>query len=69
MTPAEYKTLRKQVGNQAKVASLLGVTRETISHRERGHFQITTEAAIAIRALAASTPSKAPPKAAQSGAK
>lgn len=49
--------------------AILGVTRETISHRERGYFQITTEAAIAIRALAASTTSKAPPKAARTGAK
>ena len=36
MTPAEYRTIRKQLGlTQAGLAALLGETRETVNRRER----------------------------------
>ncbi len=51
MTAAEYKTIRQRLGTQAEVAARLGLHRVTIAKREAGTIPITTEAAIAIRAL------------------
>lgn len=54
MNPAEYKSLREQLGlTQAGLADALGVTRATINAREAGRAPITGEAAMAILALAA----------------
>jgi DNA-binding XRE family transcriptional regulator len=55
MTPIEYKRLRESIGTPTQVAALLGVSRMTIHNRESGKL-ITEEAALAIRALAASHP-------------
>lgn len=53
MTPETYKALREKLGlTQAGLAALLGVTRKTVNHRERGG-SITSEAALAIQHLAA----------------
>ena len=51
MTSAEYKTARRNLGTQTKVAAMLGVARSTVERRERGKMPITQEASIAIRAL------------------
>ena len=52
MSPAQYKAKREQLGlTQAGLASLLGVTRETVNRRESGEQPITHEAALAIGAL------------------
>lgn len=52
MSPAQYKAKREQLGlTQAGLASLLGVTRETINRRESGEQPITHEAALAISSL------------------
>ena len=55
MTAAEYKAIREAIGTPTQVAALLGVSRMTLHNREVGK-KITEEAALAIRALAASTP-------------
>jgi DNA-binding XRE family transcriptional regulator len=56
MSALEYKALRARLGlTQAGLAGLLGVSRRTIIFRETG-ARITEEAALAIRALAASSP-------------
>lgn len=55
MTSAEYKQLRESIGSPTQVAKLLGISRMTIHNRESGKL-ITAEAALAIRALAASSP-------------
>jgi len=55
MTAQEYKAIRESIGTPTQVASLLGVSRMTIHNRESGKL-ITEEAALAIRALAASSP-------------
>lgn len=52
MTAAEYKANRERLGTQAEVASRLGVARSTVADRERGDMWITTEAALALSALA-----------------
>lgn len=52
MNAEEYKALRKGIGSQARVAELLGVTRQLISAREKGAARLTEESAIAIRELA-----------------
>lgn len=55
MTATEYKAIRESIGTPTQVAALLGVSRMTIHNRESGKL-ITEEAALAIRALAASIP-------------
>ena len=55
MRPSEYKAIRESIGTPTQVAALLGVSRMTIHNRESGKL-ITEEAALAIRALAASSP-------------
>ena len=52
MTPREYRTLRKSVGTQQKVAADLGVDYRTIQRREYGQIKIPREAEMALRALA-----------------
>ncbi|NBW12073.1 MAG: XRE family transcriptional regulator [Caulobacteraceae bacterium] len=52
MTAAEYKATREHLGTQAEVASRLGVARSTVADRERGDMLITTEAELALFALA-----------------
>lgn len=52
MTAAEYKAARERLGTQAEVAARLGVARSTVADRERGDMVITTEAALALSALA-----------------
>ena len=52
MSPAKYKSKREQLGlTQAGLASLLGVTRETVNRRESGEQPIPHEAALAISSL------------------
>lgn len=51
MTADAYRTLRKSIGTQAKVAELLGVHRVTVADRERGRHEITREAELALRYL------------------
>lgn len=53
MTAAEYQAERKKRGTQAEVAALLGIHKITLAKREGGAdgYPITTEAALAIRAL------------------
>lgn len=52
MSTAQYKAKRDQLGlTQAGLASLLGVTRETVNRRESGEQPITHEAALAISSL------------------
>lgn len=52
MSPTQYKAKREQIGlTQAGLASLLGVTRETVNRRESGEQPITHEAALAIGTL------------------
>ena len=53
MTASEYRKIRESIGTPTQVAALLGVSRMTIHNRESGKL-ITEEAALAIRALAAS---------------
>lgn len=53
MRAIEYKSLRESIGTPTEVARLLGISRMTIHNRESGKL-ITEEAALAIRALAAS---------------
>ena len=55
MTATEYRKIRESIGTPTQVAALLGVSRMTIHNRESGKL-ITHEAALAIRALAASAP-------------
>ena len=52
MPAGEYKAARERLGTQAEVASRLGVARSTVADRERGDMVITTEAALALSALA-----------------
>jgi transcriptional regulator with XRE-family HTH domain len=52
MTADEYKATRQRFGTQAEVAARLGVARSTVADRERGDMVITTEAALALSALA-----------------
>jgi transcriptional regulator with XRE-family HTH domain len=55
MTPAEYKQERQRRGlTQAALAALLGIARETVSRREKGHDKITEEASLALRSLPSS---------------
>ena len=70
MTPTEYRTHRETIGTQAAAARNLGVARSTVIRREDGSMPITTEAALAVMALALHWPSvpqiakgKAPAKA------
>tara|TARA_R110000787_G_scaffold57561_1_gene131396 strand:- start:25 stop:207 length:183 start_codon:yes stop_codon:yes gene_type:complete len=51
MTPIKYKILRKQIGNQERVAGLLGLSRLAVQRRESDQTRITEEAAIAITEL------------------
>lgn len=52
MTPTEYRTARQGIGTQAAAARVLGVARSTVIRREDGSMPITTEASLAIIALA-----------------
>lgn len=45
----EYRTLRKRIGTQKHVSKVLGVTKNTLSDRERGVYRITREAELALR--------------------
>lgn len=47
--PGHYRNLRKKLGTQQMLADELGVTRETISMRERGRTTITREMELALR--------------------
>ena len=51
MTSSQYLKLRKRLGSQEKVATLLGVDIRTVQRREYGDIPITAEAARAITAL------------------
>ena len=52
MKPAEYKQIRKELGLlQKDLAEKLGVSRKTITDRERGAVKITEEAALAIHQI------------------
>lgn len=54
MTPAEYRSIRKQLGlTQAGLAKLLGESREIVSMRERHKTPITESSAWAIRGIIA----------------
>lgn len=53
MTAAQYNKLRKRIGSQQKVASLVGVDIRTVQRREAGSIPITAEASRAITSLAA----------------
>lgn len=59
LAPERYKIERETIGTQAHVAKLLGVSRETIARRETGGFQITSEAWLALRAVAKQTRKRA----------
>jgi len=48
MTADEYKQIRQAIGTQREVASILGVTPETVCRRERGTLEIPTEARLAL---------------------
>lgn len=48
LTPEKYKKKRKKIGTQEKAAKLLGVTKATISNRERNTKNITLEASYAL---------------------
>lgn len=52
MTAAEYRAIRKSIGTQEKVASMLGVAKNTVARRERGELPIDGEAALAIQRVA-----------------
>jgi DNA-binding transcriptional regulator YiaG len=52
MTAAEYKKIRESLGDQVRVAELLGVTKNTVSRRETGESPVDREAELAIRCLA-----------------
>lgn len=63
MTPAEYKQERQRRGlTQAALAALLGIARETVGRREKGHDKITKEAALALRSLPSSNVEGHPPR-------
>jgi hypothetical protein len=47
VSPAEYKSTRKERGTQKGVAALLGVDYRTIQRREAGEIEITREAELA----------------------
>ena len=52
MTPADYKSIRKQMGlTQATLGGHLGVSRAVIANREGGVTPITPKAALAIKKL------------------
>ncbi len=51
MTPEQYKSTRQRLGTQAKVAAMLGVSRECVSRRETGKDPLTKEAQLAIKAI------------------
>lgn len=59
MTADQYRALRRRIGTQKHVAHLLGIHRVTIAKRETSALPIEPEAALAIRALAASFPQRA----------
>ena len=62
MTAAAYKAARERLGTQAEVAARLGVARSTVADRERGDMVITTEAALALSALAGAGRKRSAPK-------
>lgn len=51
MSGSQYRSERQRRGTQQKVAMLLGVDYRTIQRRESGEIAVTTEAALALRAL------------------
>lgn len=48
--------MRKRIGNQAQVARMLGIARETLNGREKGRGPLCFEAQLAMKALAAMRP-------------
>jgi DNA-binding XRE family transcriptional regulator len=53
MTSQEYKTARRELGlTQRQLAEVLGVTRATVNRRESAGGTVTTEAELAMAALA-----------------
>ena len=52
MTSKQYTAIRQRLGTQAEVAAMLGVSRECVARRETGKGRLTTEAQLAIKALA-----------------
>lgn len=49
MTANAYRKIRERIGTQKTVSKVLGVTKNTLSDRERGVYRITREAELAIR--------------------
>ena len=52
MNAQQYKDQRSNLGTQAEVAAMLGVTRGTIAKRETGTVEINREAELALLMLA-----------------
>lgn len=50
MNHKTYAAIRRKLGTQRHVASLLGVSERQIIRRENGTSKVTNEAAIAIKA-------------------
>tara|TARA_B100001123_G_C14362048_1_gene651365 strand:+ start:203 stop:403 length:201 start_codon:yes stop_codon:yes gene_type:complete len=48
MEAAEYKAMREKVGSQSFVAERLGICKMTISNRERGAYDVSKEAELAL---------------------
>jgi len=48
MNAAEYKTMREKVGSQSYVAERLGICKMTVSSRERGAYDGSKEAELAL---------------------
>ncbi len=51
MTPKSYKREREKRGTQARVASLLGVSRVAVARRETGARPISREAWLALLSI------------------
>ena len=52
MTSQEYKTARRELGMTQRQLAVLGVTRATVNRRESAGGTVTTEAELAMAALA-----------------
>lgn len=50
-TRETYRATRRKLGTQADVAALLGIHRTTLAKRESALEPISTEAALAMRAI------------------
>jgi DNA-binding XRE family transcriptional regulator len=51
MTAEEYRRVREKIGSQSYVAERLGLNKMTISNRERGRYDVSKEAELAISHL------------------